>query len=128
MSLHGRVIFLRADPGITRSGDIKSPLFFDFRHRQIFVEIFHRQLFSVAAFYRRAEISKSTKKVTLWSFLFFRALLTFISDSRMHLKHHRMTDQLSSRQIDKYQQDGFLVIEQFLTKEELEVWREAVGA
>jgi ectoine hydroxylase-related dioxygenase (phytanoyl-CoA dioxygenase family) len=38
-----------------------------------------------------------------------------------------MKSDLSSEQIKQYQENGFLVIEDFLTKEELEVWRAAVS-
>ncbi|MGH2642669.1 MAG: phytanoyl-CoA dioxygenase family protein [Chitinophagaceae bacterium] len=37
-----------------------------------------------------------------------------------------MKNELSSTQIGKYRQDGFLVIENFLTEKELEIWRAAV--
>lgn len=37
-----------------------------------------------------------------------------------------MKSELTAAQIEKYQEDGFLVIEDFLSKEELETWRNAV--
>lgn len=39
-----------------------------------------------------------------------------------------MRHELSGEQISRYQQDGFLVIEDFLSPEELETWRAAVTA
>ncbi|HEX5554295.1 MAG TPA: phytanoyl-CoA dioxygenase family protein [Chitinophagaceae bacterium] len=39
-----------------------------------------------------------------------------------------MKNELSSEQIQQYQDDGFLVIDDFLNKDELEVWRTAVTA
>lgn len=38
-----------------------------------------------------------------------------------------MNTSLSQAQIEQYQQDGFIVMEDFLTAEELEHWRRAVG-
>lgn len=38
-----------------------------------------------------------------------------------------MRSELSSEQIEQYQQNGFLVIEDFLSEKELETWREAVS-
>jgi hypothetical protein len=37
-----------------------------------------------------------------------------------------MKNELSHLQIEKYQSDGFLVIEDFLSEEELKTWREAL--
>lgn len=38
-----------------------------------------------------------------------------------------MKSELSADQIARYQEDGFLVVEDFLTKDELETWRQAVS-
>lgn len=38
-----------------------------------------------------------------------------------------MKSELSAAQIAQYQENGFLVVEDFLTKDELETWRHAVG-
>ena len=41
--------------------------------------------------------------------------------NRLHMKHH-----LTAEQIQSYQTNGFIVIEDFLSPEELEYWRNAI--